>query len=130
MPVLVRINGAEERWQVNMMPVGDGSFYLYLDGRIRKGAGVDAGDKVTCEATFNHAYKPGPQHEMPSALADGLAASETAMSGWTGLSPSLQKEILRYLATLKSEKAMQRNTERALRVMSGAKERFLARDWN
>ena len=130
MPVLVRIDGVEEQRQVNMMPVGDGSFYLYLDSRIRQGAGVDAGDKATFEVTFDRAYIPGPQHEMPSALADGLAASETAMSGWTDLSPSLQKEILRYLATLKSEMAMQRNTERVLRMMSGAKEHFLARDWN
>jgi hypothetical protein len=33
MPVLVTINGKPEKpWRINMMPVGDGSFRLYLHG--------------------------------------------------------------------------------------------------
>jgi hypothetical protein len=46
------------------------------------------------------------------------------------LTPSLQKEVLRYLANLKSDAARTRNVDRVLRVLSGAKERFMARDWN
>ncbi|MBA4750969.1 MAG: hypothetical protein H2055_01895, partial [Sphingopyxis sp.] len=46
------------------------------------------------------------------------------------LAPSLRKEILRYLANLKSDAARQRNIDRAIGVLSGAKARFLARDWN
>ena len=31
MPVCVRINGEPKTpWRINMMPIGDGSFYLYL----------------------------------------------------------------------------------------------------
>jgi hypothetical protein len=31
LPVLVRINGKPTKpWRINMMPVGNGSFYLYL----------------------------------------------------------------------------------------------------
>ncbi|HEX5316321.1 MAG TPA: DUF1905 domain-containing protein, partial [Candidatus Kapabacteria bacterium] len=37
MPVLVRINGKPEKaWRINLMPRGDGSFYLYLHGAVRK----------------------------------------------------------------------------------------------
>jgi hypothetical protein len=37
LPVLMRINGKPaEAWRVNMMPVGDGSFYLYLARRCSK----------------------------------------------------------------------------------------------
>jgi len=37
LPVLVRINGQPEKaWRINMMPIGNGSFYLYLHGDVRK----------------------------------------------------------------------------------------------
>lgn len=45
MPVLVQVNGKpEQTWGVNMMPVGDGAFYLYLGGRRPQGLG-DAGGR-------------------------------------------------------------------------------------
>jgi hypothetical protein len=32
-PVMVRVNGKPDRqWRINMMPVGNGDFYLYLHG--------------------------------------------------------------------------------------------------
>lgn len=41
MPVLVRVNGKPEQpWSINMMPVGDGSFRLYLHGTVRSPAVV------------------------------------------------------------------------------------------
>ncbi|WP_416305931.1 hypothetical protein [Neptunicella sp. SCSIO 80796] len=46
------------------------------------------------------------------------------------LTPSLQKEILRYFAGLKSDAAKQRNCQKAISVLSGNPGRFLARDWN
>ena len=47
LPVLMRINGKPaEAWRVNMMPVGDGSFYLYLQGDVRKASGAVVGDRV------------------------------------------------------------------------------------
>ena len=37
LPVLVKINSKPEKaWPINMMPIGDGSFYLYLHGDVRK----------------------------------------------------------------------------------------------
>jgi hypothetical protein len=47
-----------------------------------------------------------------------------------GLPPSRQKEILRYLAKLKSPQAQFRNKERALHVLAGGEARFMARSWN
>lgn len=52
-----------------------------------------------------------------------------AKRAWTMLTPSRKKEIVRYLAALKSDEARERNVSRALRVLSGAKERFMARSW-
>jgi Bacteriocin-protection, YdeI or OmpD-Associated/Domain of unknown function (DUF1905) len=131
MPVLVQANGQPEpAWRVNMMPVGDGGFYLYLGGQIRQASGTQVGDKVQVTVTFDAGYQSGPQHEMPPDFASKLASNPAATARWETLSPSLQKEILRYFAMLKSDDAKLRNVERALQVLGGAKGRFLARDWN
>ena len=50
LPVLVRINGKPAKaWRINMMPVGNGSFYLYLHGDIRKASRNEVGDRVSVE---------------------------------------------------------------------------------
>lgn len=131
MPVLVQVNGEPEvPWRINMMPAGDGGFYLYLSGVVRKASGTQVGDRVSVTVAFDDSYANGPQHAMPDDLAARLDANAVAMTAWNALTPSRQKEILRYLASLKSETTKQRNIERVMRVLGGAKERFMARDWN
>jgi len=131
MPVLVRVNGKPERaWRINMMPAGDGSFFLYLDGRLRRQVGADVGSAVTISVAFDADYRGGPQHDMLPAFAAGLERDPEASGRWEALTPSLQKEVLRYLARLKSDAARIRNVERALSVLGGAQGRFMARDWN
>ena len=50
MPVLVQIDGfPTPPWRINMMPVGDGSYYLYLAGPVREASGTSVGDEVTVE---------------------------------------------------------------------------------
>jgi hypothetical protein len=49
-----------------MMPVGDGSVYLYLHGDIRKASGTAVGDRVRVEIEFDMGNKNGPQHRMSS----------------------------------------------------------------
>lgn len=130
LPVIVRINGKPDAgWLINMMPIGEGDFYLYLHGDVRKAAGKDVGDKVKVEVEFDAAYKSGPMHPMPKAFRDALEKSTKAHKAWDALIPSRQKEILRYLAALKSEEAVQRNIEKAMHVLSGKGGRFMARDW-
>ena len=66
LPVLVRTDGEPaEAWRINMMPAGDGSFYLYLHGDIRKASGTAVGDRVRVEIEFDASYQNGPQHPMP-----------------------------------------------------------------
>lgn len=131
MPVLIQINALPDpAWHINMMPVGDGSFYLYLDAKVRQASDTGVGDKVEVTIDFDEGYRGGPQHDMLPDLASQLAEQTAARETWDSLAPSLQKEILRYLAALKSDAARQRNVQRAMRVLGGAKERFMARDWN
>ena len=54
LPVLVQINGKPAvPWWINMMPVGDGSFYLYLHHDVRKASGTRLGDRVRVEVGFD-----------------------------------------------------------------------------
>src|SRR6266571_6007622 len=131
LPVLVRINRKPAvPWRINMMPVGDGSFYLYLHGDVRKASGTRVGDRVQVEVGFNARYRNGPQHPMPSWFKTALQKNPQAEKNWEALIPSRKKEILRYFAGLKSQEARARNLERALHVLSGRKGRFMARAWD
>ncbi len=131
MPVLVRINRKPARtpWRVNMMPAGDGSFYLYLHESVRKASGTRVGDRILVELAFDEAYRNGPLHPMPRWFGAALRTEPRAKLNWSSLPPSRRKEILRYVAALKSEAARRRNLARALAVLAGAPGRFMAREW-
>ena len=130
LPALVRINGAPaDAWHINMMPVGDGSFYLYLHGDIRKASGTAVGDRVRVEIDFDASYRNGPQHPMPRWFAQALAGNPQAKKNWMALIPSRKKEILRYFSRLNSPDARARNLAEALRVLSGEPGRFMGRAW-
>jgi hypothetical protein len=131
MPVRIQVNGKPDiPWRINMMPVGDGAFYLYLHGSVRKASQTDVGDVVSLKVQFDDDYRGGPAHPMPSWLGDALDRNLRAKRGWKGLAASRQKEILRYFAGLKSAEARQRNVRRGLHVLSGGKARFMGRAWN
>ena len=131
LPVRVRVNGKPEKpWRINLMPVGDGSFYLYLHGNVRNASGTKVGDAVIVELEFDAGYRSGPAHPMPSWFRHVLGRNRSAKRAWTELIPSRQKEILRYFSWLKSPEAQARNVQRAIHVLSGGKERFMGRSWN
>ena len=132
MPVLVRVNGKPVRkpWRINMMPAGNGSFYLYLHSSVREASGTRVGDRVMVELDFDHAYRNGPLHSMPRWFSAALRDDPRAKLNWSKLTPSRKKEILRYFAGLKSDAARQRNLARAMLVLSGASGRFMARSWS
>jgi hypothetical protein len=131
LPVLVRIDGKPHRaHRINLMPVGDGSFYLYLNGIIRKAAAKTVGHSVRAELQVDATYRNGPQHPMPSWFRDALKKKPHARANWLTLVPSRKKEVLRYLARLKSQEARDRNLAKVMHALSGAATRFMARDWN
>ena len=130
MPVSVRINGHPTRpWRINLMPVGDGSFYLYLHGSVRNVSRTRIGDRVTVDLSFDDTYRSGPMHPLPGWFRVALRGTAKAQSAWDALIPSRQKEVLRYFAALKSAEARTRNLNRAIQVLSGSEERFMGRTW-
>jgi len=130
LPVLVRIHGqSAPAWRTNMMPDGNGNFYLYLHGSMRKASGTKVGDRVRLEVEFDAAYRNGPQHSMPKWFKQELDGNPQAKKNWSALIPSRKKEILRYFSRLVSEDARIRNLARALHVLSGKGGRFMGREW-
>ena len=130
MPVLVQVNDRPKTpWRINMMPKGDGSFYLYLHGTLRKASGTKVGDRVQVRLRFDEGYRGGPAHPMPSWFKVPLSNNQKAKAAWDTLPASRKKEILRYFSWLKSDEARQRNVDRAITVLSGKPGRFMARDW-
>lgn len=131
MPVLVKVNGwPKEPWHINMMPAGNGEFYLYLHGDVRKASSTQVGDEVIIELDFDESYKNGPQHPMPEPFAAALERVPIAQTNWDKLPPSRQKEVLRYFSGLKSAEARERNMKKALAVLAGKTERFMGRTWH
>jgi hypothetical protein len=119
MPVLVRVNDApKDAWRINMMPVGDGSFYLYLHGDVRRASNTGVGDTVTIEVVFDAEYRGGPMEPMPDWLRTPLKRNRAAAVAFDALTPSRQKEIVRYMARLKSPEARARNVERVLEMLT------------
>jgi hypothetical protein len=131
LPVRIRVNGQPNTpWRINLMPIGDGSFYLYLHGDVRKASRTKVGDAVAVEVQFDDAYKNGPMHAMLPSFKAALADDPCARRSWDALIPSRQKELLRYFASLKSPEAQARNLKRAIHVLSGGHARFMGRSWN
>jgi len=130
LPVLVQINNQPTPpWKINMMPIGDGGFYLYLHGYVRKASNTKVGDEVEVSVEFDGKYKNGPQHPMPHWFTSALNENKLAKKNWDALIPSRKKEILRYFSWLKSDEAIERNLIKALHVLSGKPGRFMARPW-
>ena len=112
-----------------MMPTGNGSFYLYLHGDVRRASNTKVGDQVAVEIAFDPAYRGGPVQRMPEWFRKPLASNKKATAAWKQLTPSRKKEILRYLTRLKSPEARTRNVARALTALSGSASRYLAQSW-
>jgi hypothetical protein len=130
LPVLVRVTDLPDRqWRTRMMPVGNGDFYLYLQGDIRRASQSSVGDRLRIEINFDASYRNGPQHSMPTWFRKGLMANRRAKKNWLALTPSRKKEVLRYFSRLKSPAARSRNLAGALHVLSGAGGRFMGRTW-
>ncbi len=130
MPVIVQVNGHPTNpWRINMMPVGNGDFYLYLHGDVRKVSGTKVGDVVTVEVSFDTTYKAGPE-PLPPLLRLALKDNKVASTNWNRLSPSRKKEAVRSLNRLKSKAALTKNLEQAIHVLSGNEGRFMGRSWN
>jgi hypothetical protein len=100
-----------------------GKWRLYLNMPMRKYAGKDLGDIIDIQIDFDPKPRITPMHlKVKLALKENPAAK----MAFEKLSPSRQKEILRYINFLKSEESVDKNIKRAIAHLIG-KQSFVGR---
>jgi uncharacterized protein YdeI (YjbR/CyaY-like superfamily) len=96
---------------------------------VRRASKTKVGDRVRVQLGFDAAYRSGPQQRMPVAFRRALVDEPAALAAWKGLPPSRKKEVLRYLAALKSAEARDRNIARAVRALARPRDRAKLGVW-
>ena len=93
-----------------------GAWRLYINGEMRKAVGVDVGDQVQIQIE----YDPAPRiEEMPPKFRDALSEHVAAKAAFEKLTLSRQKEMLRYLNSMKTEISLERNIEKIIQHLVG-----------
>jgi hypothetical protein len=93
-----------------------GMWRLYLNTEMRRAANVDVGDQVTVGLQFDAAPRTVP---VPRKFALALSKNKSAKAAFEQLAPSRQKEILRYLNSLKQPETLGRNIEKVIQHLQG-----------
>lgn len=93
-----------------------GIWRLYLNTPIRQAANVDVGDQVTVGLEFDNAPRTVP---APRKFMLALSKNKQAKVAFEKLAPSRQKEILRYLNSLKQPETLERNIEKVIQFLTG-----------
>ena len=101
-----------------------GEWRLYVNMKMLKDSPRRIGEVVEVEVEFDPSDRTIIPH--PKFLK-GLAENAEANRVFNGLSASRQKEIIRYIANLKTEASVDRNVTRAIDFLLG-KGRFVGRD--
>lgn len=115
-PVRGTINGAEF---VQTLVKYAGAWRLYINGIMLKDSGTALGERIEVEIEFD----PRPREiPMNVELAAALKANKTAKRAFESLAPSRQKEILRYIGSLKSIDTIAKNVDRVISQLSGSDE--------
>jgi hypothetical protein len=106
----VKLNIGKENFIQNLVKYS-GKWRLYLNGPMRKAAGKDVGDIIEIKIEFDPKERTTPVHPK---LRKVFAENKQAKKAFDELSPSRQKEILRYINNLKSEESVDKNIKRAI----------------
>ncbi|HEV7230216.1 MAG TPA: YdeI/OmpD-associated family protein [Bacteroidia bacterium] len=101
-----------------------GKWRLYLNIPMRKATGKDVGDQIEVCVQFDPAERSIPIHPR---LKAAFLKNKKAARVFENLSPSKQKEIVRYISFLKTEVTIDKNITRAIAFLAG-NGRFVGRD--
>lgn len=101
-----------------------GDWRLYINMEMLKNSPKRIGEEIEVEIEFDPSDRTiEPHPKFSKALLDNKEANDV----FENLSPSKQKEIVRYISNLKTEKSVEKNVTRAINFLLG-KERFVGRD--
>ncbi|MGH2567460.1 MAG: YdeI/OmpD-associated family protein [Bacteroidota bacterium] len=112
-PVRGYLNG--ERFKQTVVKYRS-AWRLYLNGEMRSNAGIDIGDMAAVELEFDPVPRIVPMHPV---FTRALSRNKKARAAFGKLTPSHQKEILRYLHSLKTKESVVRNVGTIIRRLVG-----------
>ena len=101
-----------------------GEWRLYVNTEMLDDSPRRIGERIDVELAFDPVER---RIEVHPRFEAALAANPDAREVFEGLPASRQKEILRYLASLKRAESVERNVDRAVRFLLGDG-RFVGRD--
>jgi len=119
-PIRLKIGGKDF---IQNLVKYSGKWRLYLNGPMRRAAGKDVGDIIEIKIDHDPTERITPVH---AKLKKAFKENKTAKVAFDRLSPSRQKEILRYINNLKSEESIDKNIKRAIDHLNG-KQNFVGR---
>jgi hypothetical protein len=120
-PVRGTLNGSKF---IQTLVKYSGKWRLYLNTPMRKSTETDVGDTVQIEIEYDSRPRTIPMHPK---LEKVLNENPDIKLVFEKLSPSRQKEIIRYISFLKTEVAIENNLKRVIQFLNG-NERFVGRD--
>ncbi len=93
-----------------------GFWRLYINTTMLKDSPKRIGEVINVTIQFDASDRTIQAHPK---LTEALASNLEAKAVFDQLSPSLQKEIVRYIANLKTTESIQRNIEKAIDFLLG-----------
>ncbi len=91
-----------------------GKWRFYLNEPMRKAAKKDVGDSIEVQIEYDPIERIIPVHPK---LSKALKENKDALQAFKKLSPSRQKEIIRYIGFLKTEEAIDKNVVKAIQLL-------------
>jgi hypothetical protein len=120
-PVKGTING--KAFQQTLVKYS-GEWRLYINTKMLSRSPKRIGEEIEVTLEFDSTDRTiHPHPKLVKALKENPEANEVFVS----LQPSLQNEIVRYIANLKTEESVERNVAKAIAFLLG-NERFVGRD--
>jgi len=120
-PVKLKIGGKDF---IQNLVKYSGKWRLYLNTPMRKAAEKDVGNKINIEIDFDPKERRTPMHPKVKKV---FRENPEAKTAFNKLSPSRQKEILKYINFLKSEESVHKNVQRTILHLVGNKP-FIGRE--
>lgn len=112
-PVKGKLNGKS---YLQTMVKFKGKWRLYLNTPMRRAAGIDEGDMASVQIDFD----PKPRIlTMHPELKKAFQQNKGAHDVYKKLAPYRQKEIIRYLNSMKTKKSVERNIGKILNHLTG-----------
>ncbi len=105
-------------FQATLVPVRNGKYRLYINGKMRKQAGVDVGDEIKIELEYDTQKRTIP---IPRAFEQALKQNPKARSEFERLTTSRRKDILLYMNALKKPESLQKVIDRVKKSLMAKK---------